>query len=196
MRKAKQGRKTGETDIAVELDIDGNGERDISTGVGFFDHMLDLFAKHGLFDLKVRCEGDTWVDDHHTVEDVGIVLGRCFGQALGDKKGIRRYGQRLLPMDEVLCLCAVDLSGRPYLVFDEVFTRESIRGFGTENVREFLYSFCVNCGANLGIRFMAGANDHHRIEALFKALGKAMREPCEMDQRAADAIPSTKGSLD
>jgi imidazoleglycerol-phosphate dehydratase len=194
-RIAKGERKTGETDILVELNIDGTGIRDIKTGVGFFDHMLDLFAKHGLFDLRVRCKGDTWIDDHHTVEDIGIVIGKCFSQAIGDKRGIKRYGQRLLPMDEVLCLCAVDFSGRPFLVFNETFKRENINGFSTECVYDFFYSFCMNSGVNLSIKIMEGINDHHKIEGVFKAFGRAMREACEYDLRAKEDIPSTKGVL-
>jgi imidazoleglycerol-phosphate dehydratase len=194
-RIAKVERKTGETDILVELNIDGTGIRDIKTGVGFFDHMLDLFAKHGLFDLRVRCKGDTWIDDHHTVEDIGIVIGKCFSQAIGDKRGIKRYGQRLLPMDEVLCLCAVDFSGRPFLVFNETFKRENINGFSTECVYDFFYSFCMNSGVNLSIKIMEGINDHHKIEGVFKAFGRAMREACEYDLRAKEDIPSTKGVL-
>lgn len=195
MRRAKKARKTGETDIEIELDIDGKGMRDIDTGIGFLDHCLDLFAKHGLFDLKVKCKGDTWIDDYHTVEDVGIVLGMAFLKAIGNKKGIKRYGQRILPMDEVMCLFAVDLSGRPFLVQECDFSRESINGFSTECVYDFFYSFCVNSMSNICIKVLTGKNDHHIIEGMFKAFGKAMREACEYDNRARDEIPSTKGCL-
>ncbi|MFP4424160.1 MAG: imidazoleglycerol-phosphate dehydratase HisB [Candidatus Woesearchaeota archaeon] len=196
MRYAELKRKTSETDIMIELNIDGTGKREINTGIGFFDHMLDLFAKHGLFDLKVRCQGDTWIDDHHTVEDVGIVLGRCFAQAISDKRGIRRYGQSLLPMDEVLCLCGIDLSGRQGLVFEEKFRRPEIKGFSTECVYEFFYSFAMNSQSNICFKILSGINDHHKIEGIFKSFGRALRDASEYDERLEGDIPSTKGMLE
>lgn len=195
MRQAKLERKTNETDIRVELDIDGSGRRDISTGIGFFDHMLDLFAKHGLFDLKVYCKGDTWVDDHHSIEDIGMTMGQAFKKALGDMKGIRRYGQRILPMDEALVLCAVDMGGRPSVISDVEFRREMINDMSTECVHEFFIAFSTNAGMNIGIKMLAGSNDHHKIEAIFKACARALREACEPDERAKEDIPSTKGVL-
>jgi imidazoleglycerol-phosphate dehydratase len=195
MRTAKIERKTGETAIAVELEIDGSGKRSISTGVGFLDHMLDLFAKHGLFDLNVKCVGDLNIDSHHTIEDVAIVLGQAFAKAIGDKKGIKRYGQRILPMDETMCICAVDYSGRPYLVMDAKFETERVNDFATECVEDFFYSFAINAGLNLQFKLFNGRNDHHKIEAMFKAFARAMREACEIDPRASGEIPSTKGVL-
>ena len=195
MRTAKIQRKTGETEILVELNLDGTGKREINTGIGFFDHMLDLFAKHGLFDLTVKCKGDLQIDSHHTIEDTGIVLGQAFAKAIGDKKGIKRYGQRMLPMDEVFCLCAVDFCGRPYFVMDAKFETEQINGFATECVEDFFYAFTMNSAINLQLKLFGGRNDHHKIEGMFKALARAMREACEMDERAIGEIPSTKGVL-
>ena len=194
MRTAKIERKTKETDICVDLEIDGTGKREIVTEIGFFDHMLDLFAKHGLFDLKLSCKGDTQIDDHHSIEDVGIVLGQAFSKAVGDKKGIKRYGQRILPMDETMCICAVDFSGRPYLVMDAKFDREKVNDFSTECVYDFFYSFAINAGMNIQFR-VEGKNDHHKIEAMFKAFARSLREACEFDPRSINEIPSTKGVL-
>ena len=195
MRTAKVERKTGETEISVELNLDGTGKRNIDTGIGFFDHMLDLFAKHGLFDLNIICKGDLQIDSHHTIEDVGIVLGTAFDKAIQDKKGIKRYGQRMLPMDEVLCLCAVDFCGRPYLVMDAEFNNDKINDFATECVEEFFYGFTMNSKINLQLKIFNGKNDHHKVEAMFKAFARAMREACEMDPRTIGEIPSTKGVL-
>jgi len=195
MRTATITRKTGETNIIVDLNIDGQANRDISTGIGFLDHMLDLFAKQGLFNLKILCEGDLNVDAHHSIEDIAIVLGKAFEKAIGDKKGIKRYGQRLIPMDESLCLCAVDFCGRPYFAMDVDFKREMMNDFPTECVYDFFYSFAINAGLNLQFKLFNGFNDHHKIEAMFKAFARAMREACEYDIRMRDEIPSTKGVL-
>jgi len=195
MRTAKVERKTGETEISVELNLDGTGKRKIDTGIGFFDHMLDIFAKHGLFDLNITCKGDLQIDSHHTIEDVGIVMGTAFDKAIQDKKGIKRYGQRILPMDEVLCLCAVDFCGRPYLVMDAEFNNDKINDFATECVEEFFYGFTMNSKINLQLKIFNGKNDHHKVEAMFKAFARAMREACEMDPRTLGEIPSTKGVL-
>ena len=195
MRIAKIERKTKETEINIELNIDGNGKREISTGIGFLNHMLDLFAKHGLFDLKISCKGDLEVDDHHTIEDIGIVLGQAFSKAIQYKKGIKRYGQRILPMDEVLCLCAIDFSGRPFFVMDVKFTRERVNDFATECVYDFFYSFALNAGINLQFKLFNGRNEHHKIEAMFKSFARALREACEIDKRCIEDTPSTKGVL-
>ena len=195
MRTAKVERKTGETEISVELNLDGTGKRNINTGIGFFDHMLDLFAKHGLFDLNITCKGDLQIDSHHTIEDIGIVMGTTFDKAIQDKKGIKRYGQRILPMDEVLCLCAVDFCGRPYFVMDAEFNNDKINDFSTECVEEFFYGFTMNSKINLQLKIFNGKNDHHKVEAMFKAFARALREACEMDPRTIDEIPSTKGVL-
>lgn len=195
MRNARIERKTSETEILVELEIDGTGKREINTGIGFFDHMLDLFAKHGMFDLILKCKGDLQIDAHHTIEDVGIVLGEAFAKAIGDKRGIKRYGQRILPMDEVLCLCAVDFCGRPYLVMDAKFEGEKVGEFSTQCVEDFFYAFAINAGINLQLKLLSGRNDHHKIEAMFKAFARAIREACELDRRAINEIPSTKGVL-
>jgi imidazoleglycerol-phosphate dehydratase len=195
MRVAKIERKTGETQIQLELNLDGTGQRQINTGIGFFDHMLDLFAKHGLFDLTVNCRGDLKIDSHHTIEDVGIVLGSAFAKAIGDKKGIKRYGQRVLPMDEVLCLCSVDFCGRPYFVMDANFQTQRVNDFATECVEDFFYAFAINSGINLQLKLFEGRNDHHKIEAMFKSFARAMREACEFDERSIGEIPSTKGVL-
>jgi imidazoleglycerol-phosphate dehydratase len=195
MRTAKVERKTGETEISVELNLDGTGKRNINTGIGFFDHMLDIFAKHGLFDLNVTCKGDLQIDSHHTIEDIGIVMGTAFDKAIQNKKGIKRYGQRILPMDEVLCLCAVDFCGRPYLVMDAEFNNDKLNDFTTECVEEFFYGFTMNSKINLQLKIFNGKNDHHKIEAMFKAFARAMREACELDARTIGEIPSTKGAL-
>jgi imidazoleglycerol-phosphate dehydratase len=193
-RIAKITRKTKETDITVKLAIDGTGEASINTGIGFFDHMLDGFSRHGFFDLDLKCEGDLAVDGHHTVEDCGIVLGNAIKNALGDKKGIRRFGSSILPMDETLVLCAVDLSGRPYLQFDGSFTTERVGYLDTELVKEFFYAVSYAAGMNLHIKVLTPGNNHHMIEAMFKAFARALDEATTLDPRITDIL-STKGSL-
>ncbi len=195
MRQAEIIRKTGETDIRIRLNLDGTGRHEIDTGVGFLNHMLELFARHGRFDLEVSCKGDTWVDDHHSTEDIGIALGQAFDQALGDKKGIRRYGQRLLPMDESLILTAVDLSGRSFLGYGLEIPTEKVGAFDTELVEEFFLGFVRNARCTLHIRQMSGSNSHHIIEGAFKSAARALREAVSPDPEAADEIPSTKGIL-
>ena len=195
MRQAEIIRKTGETDILVRLELDGTGKHQIDTGVGFLNHMLELFARHGRFDLEVRCKGDTWVDDHHSTEDIGIALGQAFDAALGDKKGIRRYGQRLLPMDESLILTAVDLSGRSYLGYGLEIPTEKVGTFDTELAEEFFLGFVRNARCTLHIRQMSGSNSHHILEGTFKSVARALREAVSTDPEAADEIPSTKGML-
>lgn len=193
-RTADFVRKTKETDISLHLNLDGTGSSSINTGIGFFDHMLDGFARHGLFDLKVNVAGDLAVDCHHTIEDTGIVLGNAIKEAVGDKKGIRRYGSCILPMDETLVLCAVDLSGRPYLVFDGEFTTDRVGYMDTEMVKEFFYAISYTAGMNLHIRVLSGGNNHHMIEAMFKAFAKALDQATVIDPRITDIL-STKGSL-
>ena len=193
-RTADYVRKTKETDISLHLNLDGTGSSSIHTGIGFFDHMLDGFARHGLFDLKVNVAGDLAVDCHHTIEDTGIVLGNAIKEAVGDKKGIRRYGSCILPMDETLVLCAVDLSGRPYLVFDGEFTTDRVGYMDTEIVKEFFYAISYTAGMNLHIRVLSGGNNHHMIEAMFKAFAKALDQATVIDTRITDIL-STKGSL-
>ena len=193
-RTADYVRKTKETDISFHLNLDGTGSSSIHTGIGFFDHMLDGFARHGLFDLKVNVAGDLAVDCHHTIEDTGIVLGNAIKEAVGDKKGIRRYGSCILPMDETLVLCAVDLSGRPYLVFDGEFTTDRVGYMDTEMVKEFFYAISYTAGMNLHIRVLSGGNNHHMIEAMFKAFAKALDQATIIDPRITDIL-STKGSL-
>ena len=193
-RTADYVRKTKETDISLHLNLDGTGSSSIHTGIGFFDHMLDGFARHGLFDLKVNVAGDLAVDCHHTIEDTGIVLGNAIKEAVGDKKGIRRYGSCILPMDETLVLCAVDLSGRPYLVFDGEFTNDRVGYMDTEMVKEFFYAISYTAGMNLHIRVLSGGNNHHMIEAMFKAFAKALDQATVIDPRITDIL-STKGSL-
>lgn len=195
MREAALTRKTAETEVQVTLRLDGTGRHDCRTGVGFFDHMLDQLARHALIDLDVRAEGDRHIDDHHTVEDVGITLGTALAQALGDKRGIRRYGSCLLPMDEALVRAALDLSGRPFLVWDVPFTAQKIGAFDTELVREFFTAFAMNARMTLHVDRLSGANAHHVAEAAFKAVARALREAVEPDPRAAGAIPSTKGVI-
>ena len=194
IRQATVKRKTSETDISLFLRLDGSGEADVDTGIGFFDHMLKSFAKHGLFDLKLKVTGDLIVDCHHTIEEVGIVLGEAIKEALGDKRSIRRYGDIILPMDESLILCAIDLSGRPFLVFDSTFTADSVGYFDTQMVREFFYAVSYSAGMNLHIRKITGDNDHHIIEGMFKAFAKALDEATMKDPRIKAAL-STKGSL-
>lgn len=193
-RTADYVRKTKETDISLHLNLDGTGSSSIHTGIGFFDHMLYGFARHGLFDLKVNVAGDLAVDCHHTIEDTGIVLGNAIKEAVGDKKGIRRYGSCILPMDETLVLCAVDLSGRPYLVFDGEFTTDRVGYMDTEMVKEFFYAISYTAGMNLHIRVLSGGNNHHMIEAMFKAFAKALDQATVIDPRITDIL-STKGSL-
>ncbi|ANB34619.1 imidazoleglycerol-phosphate dehydratase HisB [Rhodovulum sulfidophilum] len=195
MRTAKITRKTAETEISVELGLDGSGRYDMATGVGFFDHMLDQLARHSLIDMTVRCQGDTHIDDHHSVEDTGIAIGQALAQALGDKRGIRRYGSCLLPMDDALLRAALDLSGRPYLVWNVDFPTEKIGGFDTELVREFFQALATHGGITLHVDALHGLNSHHIAEAAFKAVARALREAVETDPRKADAIPSTKGAL-
>ncbi|MGI6010976.1 MAG: imidazoleglycerol-phosphate dehydratase HisB [Ruminococcus sp.] len=194
MRKARITRNTKETQIAMELNLDGRGKSQISTGVGFFDHMLDGFTRHGLFDMNLTVKGDLQVDCHHTVEDTGIVLGRAIAEAVGDKKGIRRYGSRILPMDESLVLCAVDLGGRPWFQFNYDFQRDRAGDMDTEMVREFFYAVSYSAGMNLHLKVLDGSNTHHIIEALFKAFGKALDEAVSFDPRITDVM-STKGTL-
>lgn len=193
-RIAQQRRTTKETDISLFLNLDGNGNTELNTGIGFFDHMLDGFARHGLFDLNVNVNGDLEVDCHHTIEDTGIVLGTAIKEAVGDKKGIRRYGHFILPMDETLALCAIDLSGRPYLAFDAEFTTDRVGYMDTEMVREFFYAVSYAAGMNLHIKILSGTNNHHMIEAIFKAFAKALDEATQIDPRITDVL-STKGSL-
>ncbi len=195
MRSAKITRKTAETDISVEIALDGSGGYDNRTGVGFFDHMLDQLARHSLIDMMVRCAGDLHIDDHHTVEDVGIALGQALAQALGDKRGIRRYGACLLPMDDALVRAALDLSGRPFLVWNVALPTARIGTFDTELVREFFQAFSTHGGITLHVEALHGINSHHIAEAVFKSVARALREAVERDPRKADAIPSTKGSL-
>ncbi len=195
MREAIIERKTGETDIRLELCLDGNGSSKIDTGCGFLDHMLTLFAKHGRFDLRIDCKGDTCVDDHHTVEDVGICLGKAFSDALGDCRGITRYGSFLLPMDEAHVLCAVDLSGRDCLVYKLDIPTEKVGSFDTELVEEFMSAFVRNSGACVHLRQLDGRNSHHIIEAAFKAMARALSQAVSIDARFADEIPSTKGII-
>ena len=193
-REASVERNTKETEIKLKLNLDGTGYSDIETGVGFFDHMLDGFTRHGLFDLAIRVHGDLQVDDHHTIEDTGIVLGNAIKKAVGDKKGIKRYGSCILPMDETLVLCAVDLSGRPYLSFDGNFTVERVGYMDTEMVKEFFYAISYTAGMNLHIKVLTPGNNHHMIEAMFKAFARALDEATSYDPRITDIL-STKGSL-
>lgn len=195
MRKATISRKTAETKISVTVNLDGTGAYDNQTGVGFFDHMLDQLARHSLIDLEVRATGDLHIDDHHTVEDVGISLGKALAEALGDKRGIRRYGSCLLPMDECLVRSALDLSGRPFLVWNVAFTAPKIGTFDTELVREFFTALAMNGGITLHVEALSGVNSHHIAEASFKSVAQALRAAVEPDPRKADTIPSTKGTL-
>ena len=195
MRTASIQRDTRETRIQLSLNLDGAGQADIRTGCGFLDHMLELFARHGDFDLTVVCQGDTQVDDHHSVEDTGICLGRAFQEALGDKRGIVRYGQFLLPMDETLVLCAVDLSGRDYLGWAVNLPAAKVGIFDTELAQEFWLGFIRNCPGSLHIRQMAGENTHHILEAVFKGAGRALKEAASLDPKHLNEVPSTKGVL-
>ncbi|MBM3636625.1 MAG: imidazoleglycerol-phosphate dehydratase HisB [Alphaproteobacteria bacterium] len=195
MRMASIKRKTGETDISVSIALDGSGEAEISTGVGFLDHMLTLFARHSLFNVTVACKGDLEVDQHHSVEDIGIALGQAFREALGDKKGITRYAHSYLPMDEALSRVAVDVSGRPFLVFRTEFEREKIGDFDAELVREWFQAFAINAGITLHVETLYGLNAHHIAESCYKGLARALRAAVAIDAREKDRIPSTKGVL-
>ncbi len=195
MRKAELKRTTAETDIALSLVLDGTGKSEIKTGCGFLDHMLTLFAKHGRFDLAVSCQGDVEVDDHHTVEDVGIVLGMAFRKALGDKKGITRYGNTILPMDEALILSACDLSGRSFLGYELEIPTEKVGTFDTQLTEEFWLAFTREAACNLHLRTLAGQNSHHIIEGAFKSAARTLRQAAKIDADFADEIPSTKGVL-
>ncbi|MCR5458972.1 MAG: imidazoleglycerol-phosphate dehydratase HisB [Acetatifactor sp.] len=193
-RVSEVKRKTKETDISIRLDLDGTGKSSISTGIGFFDHMLEGFSKHGFFDLDCKVIGDLNVDGHHSVEDTGIVLGKAIAEAVGDKKGIRRYGYFILPMDDALILCAIDLCGRPYFNFECEFPTEKVGDLETELVREFFYAISYSAGMNLHVKMFAGVNTHHIIEAMFKAFGKALDVATSHDERITDVL-STKGAL-
>lgn len=195
MREAEISRKTAETDVKLRLNLDGRGKSDIATGVGFLDHMLTLFAAHGMFDLAVRCDGDNRVDDHHSAEDIAIALGTAFRQALGGKEGITRYGSMILPMDEALLLAAVDLSGRSALGWDAAIPAEKVGTFDTELVREFFCAFVREAGCALHVRKLAGENSHHIIEGIFKAVSRALRQAVSRDEALGGAVPSTKGVL-
>ncbi len=195
MRTAKISRDTVETKISVEINLDGTGVYDNETGVGFFDHMLDQLSRHALIDMKVRAKGDLHIDDHHTVEDVGIALGKALSQAVGDKKGIRRYGSCLLPMDDALVRSALDISGRPYLVWNVEIPTAKIGTFDTELVREFFTAFAMQGGLTLHVESLDGFNSHHIVEAAFKSVAQALRVALETDPRKANDIPSTKGTL-
>lgn len=193
-RTASIERKTKETSIQLTLSIDGTGKSSIETGIGFFNHMLEGFTRHGFFDLQLKAEGDLQVDGHHTIEDVGIVLGNAIKEAIGDKKGIKRYGSFILPMDDALALCSIDLCGRPYFDFDCNFTVDRVGYMDTELVREFFYAISYSAGMNLHMKMLSGINNHHMIEALFKAFAKALDEATSYDERITDVL-STKGSL-
>lgn len=193
-RKASITRTTKETDISLTFALDGSGNAQLSTGIGFFDHMLDGFARHGLFDLTCQVKGDLWVDCHHTIEDTGIVLGQAIRQAVGDKRGITRYGTCILPMDEALVLCSLDLSGRPYYVSDAEFPTQQIGDFDTQMIREFFYALSYSAAMNLHFRMLSGSNSHHMAEGMFKAFAKALDMAVAKDPRIQDVL-STKGSL-
>lgn len=193
-RTAELSRKTAETTIELKLELDGIGQAEIATGIGFFDHMLTLWTKHGLFDLSVKVDGDLEVDGHHTVEDTGIVLGQCLAKALGDKAGIKRYGTAYVPMDEALAMVSLDISGRPFLAFEDILPRVHIGDFDAELVEEFLRALSVHAGITLHVRLLAGKNVHHMVEAIFKALGRALDEAVRKDERIV-GVMSTKGTL-
>ena len=195
MRQATVERKTTETKVTCTVNLDGEGRFDIKTGVGFFDHMMEQLSRHSLFDITLKTDGDLHIDDHHTVEDSGIALGQAIAKALGDRKGIRRYGSCDLPMDETLSRCAIDVSGRPFLIFKCKFPRDKIGGFDVELVREWFQAFAMNAGITLHLENAYGENTHHIAEASFKALARALRDAIEIDVRQQDRIPSTKGSL-
>jgi imidazoleglycerol-phosphate dehydratase len=195
MRTAEITRKTAETDIVLSLNLDGTGVNAIDSSVGFFDHMLELFSRHGRFDLTLKCKGDTQVDSHHTVEDVGICLGKAFAQALGDARGIYRYSDIILPMDEALVMCVIDISGRSHLSFDVKLPETTVGAMDTELLEEFLRSFSRNAGITIHIRMLDGTNTHHIIEACFKAFARALRIAVKIDDEFKDEIPSTKGTI-
>ncbi|MBD3663797.1 imidazoleglycerol-phosphate dehydratase HisB [Sulfitobacter aestuariivivens] len=195
MRQASLTRSTAETDITVKINLDGSGSYDNQTGVGFFDHMLDQLARHALIDMHIRAEGDLHIDDHHTVEDVGITLGQALAKAMGDKRGIRRYGACLLPMDDALVRCALDLSARPFLVWNVDLPTAKVGSFDTELVREFFQAFATHGGITLHVDMLHGLNSHHIVEATFKSVARALRDALEVDPRKAEDIPSTKGAL-
>ena len=195
MRRASLERSTKETQISVTVDLDGQGLAEMATGVGFFDHMLDQLARHALIDISVAARGDTHIDDHHTVEDVGITLGQALEQACGEKRGMTRYGSALLPMDDALVRAALDVSGRPYLVWDVTFPTHKIGSFDTELVREFFQALSTHAGLTLHVSALAGLNSHHIAEATFKAVARALRQAVQIDPRAAQDVPSTKGTL-
>lgn len=195
MRKAEIKRKTAETDIELSLNVDGTGKNEIATGCGFLDHMLTLFSKHGRFDITVKCKGDTEVDYHHSVEDIGIALGTAFAQALSDMKGIKRYADIILPMDEALILEAIDVSGRSFLRFDAEIPTQKVGDFDTELIEEFFEGFVRKAGITLHIKMLSGKNSHHIIEGIFKAFGRVMSAACEINEKYKDEIPSTKGML-
>ncbi|HKL99981.1 MAG TPA: imidazoleglycerol-phosphate dehydratase HisB [Mobilitalea sp.] len=194
MRNATITRNTKETEITMDLNLDGTGKSQIETGIGFFNHMLDSFVRHGFFDMKLNVKGDLYVDSHHTVEDTGIVLGQAIKNALGDKHGIKRYGSFLLPMDEALVLCAIDLSGRPYLSYDMNYSVDKVGYLDTELVKEFFYAVSYSAGMNLHIKLISGDNNHHIVEAAFKAFAKALDEACSYDERIQGVL-STKGTI-
>ena len=195
MRTAEVTRKTAETDISLKLNLDGSGKSNINTGCGFLDHMLVLFASHGRFDLDIKCKGDTYVDYHHTVEDIGIALGKAFYDALGEKRGIRRYGDTILPMDEALIMSAVDFSGRSYLGYDLEIPTEKVGDFDTELAREFFLGFIRNAECSLHIKMLSGKNTHHIIEGTFKSVARTLRKAVQLDEEFKNEIPSTKGVL-
>lgn len=195
MRTAQIDRKTNETDISLSINLDGTGSYDIQTGVGFLDHMIDQLSRHSLIDMTIRAKGDLHIDAHHTTEDVGIALGQAFQKALGDKKGISRYGDVHLPMDECMTRAAVDVSGRPFLVWDVAFSRDKVGDFDTELFQEFFQAFAQNAGITLHIANLYGTNNHHIAETCFKAVARALRQAVEPDPRQADRVPSTKGTL-
>lgn len=193
-RLAGVARKTAETDIQISLELDGSGSSSINSGIGFFDHMLVLFSKHGLFDLKVACDGDLAVDGHHTIEDIGIALGQAFTKAIGNKQGIKRYGTAFVPMDEALAMVSLDISGRPYLVYDVVTPAPSIGNYDCELTEEFLRALTIHAGLTLHVKLLSGKNSHHIVEAIFKALGRALDDATRMDERIV-GVMSTKGIL-
>jgi imidazoleglycerol-phosphate dehydratase len=195
MRKGAVSRKTKETDVEVELNLDGQGRSQVATGIGFLDHMLDLLARHSRIDITVKAKGDLHIDQHHTTEDVGIALGQAMKQALGDMKGITRYADVHMPMDEALTRVAIDISGRPYLVFKAEFSRDKVGTFDTELVEEWFRAFAINAGVTLHVALLYGSNDHHIAESCFKGLARALRSAVSIDPRAANEVPSTKGSL-
>jgi len=196
MRIAKIERTTNETEINIDLNINGKGKYEINTPIGFFTHMLEAFAKHGLFDISINVKGDLEVDQHHTIEDTGLVLGQTFKKALGNKKGINRAGYFIFPMDDSLAVVAVDIAGRPYLKFDAKFRRRFCGNLDTDLVEDFFYGFSTGLGANIAIQVKYGRNDHHKIEAVFKAFAKAMKMACSKDKQAIDEMPSTKGVIE